>query len=227
MTDMDLTSQLITAFTEHPRGICGRHDPARVVRGVVDFEQRLNILTLGSVLDINPLSEARWVALVSLAEHWLLKPSEVAYQSSQQVQNAMQDKGILGPGHIPRVWWQICRGVQGRFEGSWRALLADNDDDASKVEDYLRRSKTTFPVLSGPVVAVRWLDLIKRIGEVNLTEWEALRVPLPKGQGNKARLLGIEDEKVHPLLFNALYLWHTACQRLSTESCGFEDCPNK
>jgi hypothetical protein len=224
---MDLTSQLIRAFIEDPGEICGRHDPVRVVRSVVDLEQRLNILTLGSVLDINPLSEARWVALVSLGEHWLLKPSEVAYQSSQQVQNDMQDKGILGPGHIPRVWWQICRGVQGRFEGSWRALLADNDDQASMVKDYLRRNKATFPVLAGPVVAVRWLDLIKRIGDANLTEWEALRVPLPKGQRNNARLLGIEDEQVHPLLFNALYLWHTACRRFSIESCGFEDCPKR
>lgn len=224
---MDLPSQLIRAFTEDPRGICGLHNPVRVVRGVADLEQRLNILTLGSVLDINPLSEARWVALVSLADHWLLKPFDVAYQSSQQVQNAMQEKGILGPGYIPRVWWQICRGIQGRFKGSWRALLADNDDQATKVEDYLQRSKTTFPVLSGPVVAVRWLDLIKRIGDVNLTEWEALRVPLPMSQRNNALLLGIQDEEVHPLLFSALDLWLTACRRLPTELCGFEDCPNK
>lgn len=224
---MNLTSQLIRAFTEDARGICGRHDPVRVVRGVADLEQRLNILTLGSVLDINPLSETRWTTLISLAEHWLLKPSEVAYQSSHQVQNSMQEKGILGPGHIARVWWQICRGIQGRFEGSWRALLAANADHASNVEDYLRQSKTTFPVLGGSVVVVRWLDLIKRIGGVNLIEWEALRVPLTKGQKNKARLLGIEDERVHPLLFNALDLWLSACRRLPIESCGFEDCPNK
>jgi len=224
---MDLTSQLIQAFSEHPHGLCGHNDPVRVIQDVVDLEQRLNILALGVVLDINPLSEERWSILVSLAGYWLLEPSQVAYRSSQQVQAIMKEMGILGPRHIPRVWWQLCRGVQGRFKGSWRALIASGQDDARKLGEYLRQNKATFPVLAGPVISARWLDLIHRMGYVELKAWEDLRVPLPKGEKKTAGLIGIESTEVHPLLFSALHSWTIACQKLNPDSCGFANCPKK
>jgi hypothetical protein len=224
---MGLASNLIHAYSEHPLGLCGQCESAQVIGSVEDVERRLTILTLGVVLDINPLTRERWSGLLAFAEHWLLDPSYVAYQSSQQVGAAMQEAGISCPQHIPRVWWQICRGVQGRFKGSWRDLMGANDYDALALQVYLRKSKTTFPVLAGPVVSARWLDLLHRIGRVHLTGWENLRVPLSKKQGKTAQLFGIEENEIHPQLFSALWEWPAACKKLSESSCGLSDCPRK
>lgn len=223
---MSLSSQLVQAFSEHPLGLCGQHDPAWVVTSVEELEQRLSMLTLGSVLDINPLTLERWTRLVTLAGHWLLDPSEVAYQSSQQVQAAMDKMKLLGPRHIPRVWWQISRGIQGRFKGSWREMISASADNAQELGGYLRQNRTTFPVLAGPVVSVRWLDLVHRIGGVALQGWETLLMQVPSGLKKSTRNFGIADE-VHPLLFNALHVWAAACQELPEGSCGFSNCPKK
>lgn len=224
---MGPASNLIQAYSEHPLGLCGQREPARVIGSVEDMERRLTILTLGVVLDINPLTQERWSGLLALAEHWLFDPSYVAYRSSQQVGMAMQELGIPCPQHIPRVWWQICRGVQGRFKGSWRGLMDANQYDALALQTYLRKSKTTFPVLAGPVISARWLDLVHRIGGVHLTGWEKLSVPLSKEQRKTAQLFGIKENEVHPQLFNALWEWPAACKKLPDKSCGLRDCPGK
>ena len=224
---MGLASNLIHAYSEHPLGLCGHHEPARIVSSVEDVERCLTILTLGIVLDINPLTQERWSGLLTLAEHWLFDPSYVAYQSSQQVGAAMQETGISCSQHIPRVWWQICRGVQGRFKGSWRDLMGANDYDALVLQGYLRKSKTTFPMLAGPVISARWLDLAHRIGGVSLKGWENLLVPLSRQQAKTARLFSIEKNEVHPLLFSALWEWPAACKKLPESSCGLSDCSRK
>jgi hypothetical protein len=187
----------------------------------------LNILALGVVLDINPLSHERWTKLASLAGHWLLKPPEVAYQPSQQVLAAMQETRILGGQHIPRVWWQICRGVQGRFKGSWRELIDVNKDSAQMLQSYLQQNRATFPILAGPVISARWLDLSHRIGGLSLHGWEDLLIPLPKRHIKIAGQFGIGESAVHPLLFNALLVWTTACRKLPEEYCGLDICPRK
>lgn len=225
--NMTLSSPLVRAFHQHPRGLCGQHEPARVVSTVEDIEQRLTILALGVVLDINTLSRERWSKLASLAGHWLLNPSLVAYQSSQQVLASMQESRLLGGQHIPRVWWQICRGVQGRFKGSWRELIHVNKDNAQMLQSYLQQNRATFPVLAGPVISARWLDLIHRIGGLSLQGWENLLIPLSKRQVKTASLFGIGESVVHPLLFNALQVWTIACKKLPEESCGLGACPRR
>ena len=224
---MVASSGLAQTYNAHPLGLCGQHEPARIVGEVEDVERRLAILTLGVVLDINPLSQERWAGLLALAGLWLCDPSYVAYQSSQQVLAAMQDFHLRFPQHIPRVWWQICRGVQGRFKGSWKDLLEESHCDASAMQAYLRKSKTTFPVLAGPVISARWLDLVHRIGGVQLDGWENLSVPLSGQQEKTARLFGIEENVVHPLLFSALWVWPAACKKLPDGSCGLGECPGK
>jgi hypothetical protein len=141
-----LSSPLIRAFQEHPLGLCGAYDPVKIVGSVEAIEQRLAILTLGVVLDTKHLNQERWSALVSIHDHWLLDPSQVAYRTSAEVLTAMREEHISGPPHIARVWWQVCRGVQGRFKGSWRDLLKANDDMPG-LQSYLQDSKP----LPGPV----------------------------------------------------------------------------
>lgn len=224
---MDLSSPLVQAFDDHSLGLCGRQDPAKVVSSIETLEQRLNILAFGAVLDTNPLSPERWSALVAIHDHWLLDPFQVAYRSSPQVLAGMQETHISGPQYIARVWWQICRGVQGRYKGSWRDLLRANDDDVYALQSYLQKSQTTFPVLAGPVISARWLDLVHRIAGVPLQGWETLTVTLPSSQRKAARLFGILTDEVHPLLSSALNIWQASCRRLSEESCGLVNCPGR
>ncbi len=224
---MTLSSPLVQAFTAHPLGLCEQHDPAEAVHSVEAVKPRLNILAFSAVLDVNPLSPERWSALVGLRDHWLLDPSQVAYQSSPRVLAGMREAHISGPQYIARVWWQICRGVQGRYKGSWRELLKVNDDNVHALQDYLQKSQATFPVLAGPVISARWLDLIHRIGGVPLLGWETLIVPLPSQQRKTARLFGILAEQVHPLLSSALNAWPDSCRKLSEESCGLANCPRR
>lgn len=224
---MALSSPLVQAFSDHPLGLCGRHEAARSASSIDDIEQRLNVLAFGVVADANFLSLERWSALAAIHDHWLLVPSQVAVQSSSQVLTGLQEMGIPGPQYIARVWWQICRGVQGRYKGSWRDLIKANDDNALSLQSYLQKNQTTFPVLAGPVISARWLDLVHRIGGVTLQGWETLTVKLPSHQSKTARLFGIGTDEVHPLLSSALHAWPASCRKLSGESCGLDDCPEK
>jgi hypothetical protein len=224
---MTLSSPLVRAFNDHPLGLCGQHDPAKSVLSVAFLERRLSILAFGAVLDTKHLSQERWSALVAIHDHWLLDPSQVAYRTSAEVLTAMREEHISGPQHIARVWWQICRGAQGRFKGSWRDLLGANNDNAHILLSYLQKNKATFPVLSGPVISARWLDLLHRIGGVELKSWETLTVALPPDQKKIARLFGILADEVHPLVSSALNAWPDSCQKRSKEFCGLVSCPRR
>jgi len=224
---MTLSSPLVQALTSHPLGLCGQHDPAKVVGSVASLEQRLNILTFGAVLDLNPLSPERWSALTAFHDDWLLDPSQAAYRTSREVLTGMRAAHLSGPAHIARVWWQLCRGVQGRFKGSWRDLLEANGENAHTLQGYLAKNKATFPVLAGPVISARWLDLVHRIGGVTLTGWETLSVPLPSGQVKSAGLFGMPGDRIHPLVSAALYTWEASCQERSRAACGLSDCPRR
>ena len=224
---MTLSSPLVQAFNTHPLGLCGRHEAARSVSSIHNIEQRLSVLTFGVVMDTNFLSLERWSALIAIHDHWLLDPSQVAYRSSEQARIAMKEMGISAPQYIARVWWQICQGIQGRYEGSWRDLFKANDEDARALQCYLRKNRTTFPVLAGPVISARWLDLVHRIGGVTLQGWDVLTVNLPADQRKTARLFGVVVDEAHPLFSSALNAWATSCRKLSKEYCGFIGCPKK
>ncbi|NOZ00031.1 MAG: hypothetical protein GXP40_12660 [Chloroflexi bacterium] len=222
---MPLESALLEALERS--GLCGQGDPAQAVLAVVDVEQRLRVLTLGVVLHNNHLSADRWQALCALQDHWLLDATQVAYGASRQVLRAMQDVKLGAARHTARVWWQICRGIQGRFQGSLRDLLQANQDDALRVQAYLTASKTSFPVLSGPVMSARWLDLVHRLGGLPLENWERLGVALSGKQRKQARIFGVEGERVHPFVAAALHTWEFACREGTVDACGFPDCPKR
>lgn len=224
---MTYSSSLVQALHTHPAGLCGRHEPAQVVGQVKDLERRLSILTLGVVLDPNHLSQERWSALAAVHDHWLLTPSQAAHKTSPQILEGMQQLHLGAPQHLARVWWQICRGVQGRTKGSWRELLTMNEDSTQTLLGYFGKSRTTFPVLSGPVISVRWLDLIQRVGGVELRGWETLRVPLPGDQKKSAHLFEVDADQVHPAFASALKVWEDACQKLPGAACGLTQCPRR
>lgn len=225
MNTMTLSSPLVQTFLHHPKGLCGQHEPASVISRLEDIEQRLNLLAFGVVLDANPIHAERWSALMEAHDHWLFNPSQAAYKTSPQIMEGIQQLHLSAPKHIARVWWQISRGVQGRTKGSWRDLLRGNSDDCQLMQKYLHKNQTTFPVLSGPVISARWLDLVHRLGGVPLKNWETLSVPLPENQRKAARLFGVATDEVHPALSCALHVWGNSCQKLPAESCGLAECP--
>lgn len=222
---MTLSSSLVQAFCDHPAGLCGQHEPARIVNQIPAIETRLSLLAFGIVLDAAQANADRWSALAHVHEHWLFDPSQVAYKTSPQIQEGLQSLRLKIPKHIARVWWQISRGVQGRTKGSWLALFESNQKDALQLQNYLHDSQTTFPVLSGPVLSVRWLDLVHRVGGVELAGWESLRVPLTKELETEARFFGVSEKEVHPVFVCALQVWKQACQKGKDIACGLTDCP--
>jgi hypothetical protein len=224
---MILSSPLFQAFNDHPSGLCGQTEPARIIRHLEDIEQRLNLLAFGSLVDTKHINAERWSALAEVHHHWLFQPFQSAYKTSPQVLAGMQQLHLGAPQYIARVWWQICRGVQGRTKGSWRDLFRGNDDDSQLLQKYLHKNQTTFPVLSGPVISARWLDLVHRVGGVPLKNWETLRVPLPEKQRKAAHLFGIATDEVHPALSSALNVWENSCQKMPAESCGLSECPHR
>ena len=189
---MPHSSLLYQAFFEHPDGLCGQHDPALPLRVIQPLEKRLHLIALGSIFTPNSNSK-RWGELIKLQDHWLLDASQVAYKTSHQVHQALSEENIRSPQHIARVWWQICRGIQGRFDGSFRALLEANGDNALDIQSYLRQSRITFPVLSAPITSARWLDLNHRIGQIQLKNWDKLRVTIPSKQKEAALLFRLDE----------------------------------
>lgn len=222
---MLFSSPLVQAFCDHPNGLCGQHEPAQVIDQISSVEERLNLLVFGIVVDAAQANSERWSALAKVHDHWLFNPSQAAYKTSPQIQEGLQQVGLKVPKHIARVWWQISRGVQGRANGSWLALFDANQKDALQMQGYLRNSATTFPILSGPVLSVRWLDLVHRAGGVKLKNWESLRAPLTNEFREEAKLFGITDEEVHPAFISVLQVWKQACQKGKDISCGLARCP--
>lgn len=217
---------LVNALKDQPAGLCGHHEPACAVEVIEDTELRLRALALGAILDVFPVV-ARWEQIAALADHWLLQPVEVAYRESSEVEAAMKEQHIDGPRHNARVWWQVLRGVQGRFNGEFRAMLAAQGDDAIQMQQYLRDSKTTFPVLSGPVISAQWLDLVHRVGGVPLQQWDALVVDLSAGQQQAAQSFGVKATRAHPATAAGLSIWRRACERREPPACGLDHCPRR
>lgn len=215
---MDTTTFLWDVFLNNPTGFCGQGDPARALTQIPDLETRLSVITFANLLPSPDYS-----VLVTAHTAWLFEPSEVAYRRSQDVLVGFRDFNIVTPKHIARVWWQITRSVQGRFQGSFVDFLASQGSDALLVKNYLQRSKTAFPVLSGPVISACWLDMVHRMGGVTLLNWEMLSVPLSKQEQAAMREWGSMETASHPSLRLALRTWQRSCQSL--KGCELEKCP--
>lgn len=224
---MALIDGLVEAM-EGSAGLCGAHDPAAAVVSLPEIETRLRVLALGAIMDVFPIA-ARWEQIAALAAngHWLVDPSVVAYKHSNEVVAAFQEQEIPGPKSNAKTWLQVCKGVQGRFKGSFRDLLAENDDEAERLQAYLGKSKTTFPVLAGEVISARWLDLVHRWGGVEIKGWKGLDVELSEKESEAARELGYRQEIAHPQTALALSVWDRGCDHLTPPACDFAQCPRR
>lgn len=213
----------LDTFTSHSLGFCGFREPAALVGQIPGSERRILVLAFGAILDIF-LQGSQWETLVGIQDSPLLDPAWVAYRESKEIAQLMRQMKVGGPQYNARVWWQICRGVQGRFNGSFSDLLAANEWDSAAVQAYLKRSKTTFPVISGKVVSAQWLDWCSRIGGAALAGWEDLRVKLPASLIPAAEKIGVDHPLVHPQMYGALLAWEKHCNGLGEDFCGLAEC---
>jgi hypothetical protein len=220
-----LSTNFVQGYLD-PVGFCSIPDPFLQIKQVADLETRLHMLTLAAAL--NAFSAPNKIATMAAhPDDWLLNSSEVAYKRSQEVGAALVQLRLGGAKQDGRVWWQICRGIQGRFKGSITALLDANGYDTNKLQAYLQESKTTFPVLSGPVISVRWLDLVSRWGDKPLAGWEELQIPFTEGLREQGSFLDQSQTMIHPAAAAAIEHWAQSCRSGKEGGCGWAECPNR
>jgi hypothetical protein len=105
-------------------------------------------------------------------------------------------------------------------------MLDANQNDAGRLYDYLQDSKTTFPVLSGPAISIRWLDIVSRYGGEPLANWETLEIPFTDGLKKKAGFADQSMEMIHPAAAAAIEHWSASCEGTDPSGCGWKECPN-
>lgn len=221
-----LSSSFVQTYLNSPDGFCGKIDPFKPLRDVSDIETRLHMLSMASILGAFN-SPPKIETMLKRSDHWLFKSSEVAYKQSKEVGFELTQLHLGGAKQDGRVWWSVCRGIQGRYKGSIAGLLEANHYDTEQLYSYFQENKATFPVLSGPVISVRWLDLVSRFGGKPLTNWESLEVPFNENLKNQAGFINQNLEKIHPAAAAALELWHSGCHGADSAACGWEECPKR
>ncbi|MGH2544051.1 MAG: hypothetical protein ACRDIB_14725 [Ardenticatenaceae bacterium] len=114
------------------------------------------------------------------ATHWLFDTAQVAYADWRAVEKALAPHGLAEHRQDVRGWYEVARGLQGRFKGDVASLIAAGPKGqparTSAILAYLDASSTTFPFLSGDKTARLWLDQLRRIGGIEIIEDEPLRL---------------------------------------------------
>jgi hypothetical protein len=108
------------------------------------------------------------------------------------------------------VWQRIGQALVMRAKGSVPQLLAAHEFDAGQLMAMLSRSKTTFPVLSGPQTAPRWLYGLATAGEQPIRGADQLPVPVSAAMVRRLRRLNLAADSVPAPLFGPLTAWEAA-----------------
>jgi hypothetical protein len=85
-----------------------------------------------------------------------------------------------------------------------QTLLADHGYDTPKLMGMLAKSKTTFPVLSGPQTGPRWLYGLATVGQQPIAGAAGLPVPVSPAVRRALAALSLEAEYVPADLFEVL-----------------------
>lgn len=109
----------------------------------------------------------------------LFDPHYLAYAKPVTLVPRLKQYGLSHkPTSEATTWQRIGQALVMRAGGSVTRLLVNHEDDALKMLAMLANSKTTFPVLSGPQTAPRWLYGLAAIGQHPLKNSEQLTVPV-------------------------------------------------
>ena len=187
--------------------------PAGMARGE---DRHLAYLTLVFGLsggrDPVPLWQAARQTAVTDPE--LFAPQFLAYTKPADFADRLQQPGIARKKSDVTVWQRLGQALVMRAGGSVRQLLDDHAYDAPALLAMLQESKTTFPVLSGPQTAPRWLHGLARAGDQPIKGADRLPVPVSKAASRALNAFMIDGDKVSAEIFPALdALGRLGCKR--------------
>lgn len=186
----------------------GETDPARLLpEGMVRGDDRhLVFLTLvygiSGGRDPVPLWQAARQTAVTDPE--LFDPQFLAYTKPAALSDRLQQPGIARKKSEVTVWQRLGQALVMRAGGSVKQLLADHAFAAQKLLAMLQENKTTFPVLSGPQTAPRWLYGLTQTGAQPITGATRLPVPVSPAVSRALDALLIEADEVSAEIFPAL-----------------------
>jgi hypothetical protein len=184
-------------------------DPARplppgLTRG---SDPHLAYLTLAYTLSGGREPEPFWEAARRTYEDdaELFEPRFLAYAEPAKLVPRLRKHGLARklPSEAT-IWQRIGQALVMRAGGSVSKLLADHDYDAGQLMAMLARSKTTFPVLSGPQTAPRWLYGLSSAGEQPIRGAADLPVPVSPAVARALGRLNVMADTVPAELFGPL-----------------------
>lgn len=144
----------------------------------------------------------------------LFAPHFLAYSNPAAISDRLRQSGIARKKSEVTVWQRLGQALLMRAGGSVRQLLTDHTFDAQKLLTMLQDNKTTFPILSGPQTAPRWLYGLAQAGDQPIKGAARLPVPVSAAVGKALAALNIEGKKVSAEIFPALdALGRLGCKR--------------
>lgn len=235
-TDIDrpqtIRTTLLAAYADP--GLWGESYPARPLP--TDMERgndaHLAYLTLVYTISGGRDPSQLWTAArqTFAANPELFDPRYLAHARPADLVDRLSTNRLTKKSKSEATTWQrIGQALVMRAGGSVRQLLANNDHNARSLMEMLGRSKTTFPVLSGPQTAPRWLYGLATDGEQPLDHADRLPVePSPAGERALAALM-IDADQVTTKTFAPLdALGRLGCKQRkpSQKVCPVaEECP--
>lgn len=183
--------------------------PDNLARG---GEEHLAFLTLAYALSGGREPDAFWAAArrTYAADAELFTPRFLAYADPATLIPRLRQHGLARklPSEAT-VWQRIGQALIMRAGGSVSALLAAHNYDAEEMMAMLGRSKTTFPVLSGPQTAPRWLYGLATVGAQPIRGAAELSTPVSPAVRRALQRLNIVAESVPAALFGPLEMWRS------------------
>lgn len=108
------------------------------------------------------------------ATRWVFDTERVSYGDWRDVGAALAAHGLGRRRQDVRGWYDLARGIQGRFKGAVNEMIDAAGNTVSGLVTYVDQHAATFPLLAGDVTARRWADQLRRRAGVTLDEDIAL-----------------------------------------------------
>lgn len=134
----------------------------------------------------------------------LFRPDYLAYVQPRAIQERLQAHGLVRKRSNATVWQRIGQALVMRAGGSVSRLLADHDHDADRLLTMLADNKATFPVLSGPQTASRWLYILATAGAQPISGADRLPVPVSPAAARALQSLEVAADAVSAAVFAPL-----------------------
>ena len=198
---------LLAAYRQE--GLWGESEPARPLPAGVDrgSDPHLAFLTLVYTISGGRDPVPLWQAARATYEDdpSLFDPQFLAYCKPKEIEARLQAHGLTQKRKTEAtVWQRIGKALVMRGGGAVAALLAKHDHDARRLRAMLAENKATFPVLSGPQTAPRWLYGLAACGDQPLTGASELPVPVSADGERALASLQVAGTKVSAAIFAPL-----------------------